>query len=141
MISVIKPIYEDLSKDALLQRCLSGFTQNKNESLKQLIWKISPKSVSDTAVLVEIAANVVACIFKEEYFTLLIMMEEMEIKSGISAHAWARSLDNLRKSQADEQTEKETKEGQVRRRQVQKDALDILNESASLYGPVIDDFV
>ena len=57
------------------------------------------------------------------------MMEEMQIKSGPSAHAWACSVDNLRISRADEQAEKETKEGRVRRRQEQKDALDILNES------------
>ena len=73
-----------------------GFTQNNNESLNQLIWKILPKSVSGTAVLVEIVANVAACIFNEGCFALLLMMEEMQIKSGPSAHAWARSVDNLR---------------------------------------------
>lgn len=62
----IKPIYEDLSKDALLQRCLGGFTQNNNESLNQLIWKISPKSVSGTTIVVEIAANVAACTFMKD---------------------------------------------------------------------------
>ena len=141
VLSAIKPIYEDLSKDALLQRCLGGFIQNNNESSNQLIWKISPESVSGTAVLVGIAANIAVCIFNEGCFALLIMMEEMQIKSAPSAHAWARSVDNLRVSQADEQAEKETKEGRVRRRQEQNDALDILNESVSLYGPGIDDSV
>ena len=51
----------------------------------------------------------------EGCFALLIMMEEIQIKSGPSAHAWARSVDNLRISRADEQAEKETKEGRVRR--------------------------
>ena len=68
-------------------------------------------------------------------------MEGMQIKSGPSAHTWARSVDNLRISRADKQAEKETKEGRVRRRQEQKNALDILNESASLYGPGITDSV
>ncbi|CAH1107355.1 unnamed protein product [Psylliodes chrysocephalus] len=44
VLDIIKPIYEDLSKDSLLERCVEGFTQNNNESLNQLIWKISPKS-------------------------------------------------------------------------------------------------
>ena len=122
-------------------RCLGGFTQNNNESLNQLIWKISPKSVSGTAVLIEITANVAACIFNEGFFALLIMMEEMQIKSEPSANAWARWVDNLRISRAYKQPEKETKEGRVRRRQEQNDALDILNESASLCGPDIDDSV
>ena len=129
VLSATKPIYEDLSKDALLQQCLGGFTQKNNESLNELIWKMSPKSVSGTAVLVEFTANVAACIFNEGCFALLIMMEEMQIKSGPSVHAWVRSVDNLRISRANEQAEKETKEGRVRWRQKQKDALDILNES------------
>ena len=139
VLSAIKLIYEDSSKNALLQWCLGGFTLNNSESLNQLIWKISPKLMSSTVVLVEIAANVAASIFNEGSFALLIMIEEMQIKSRPSAHVWARSVDNLRISRADEQAEKETKEGRVRRRQEQKDALDILNESASLYGPGIDD--
>ncbi|CAH0551117.1 unnamed protein product [Brassicogethes aeneus] len=63
ILEAMRPIYYDLSKDELLQRCLGGFTQNNNESLNQLIWKISPKSVSGTSTIVEIAANVAACIF------------------------------------------------------------------------------
>ena len=63
LLEAMKPIYKDLSKDALLQRCLGDFTQNNNESLNQLIWKISPKSVSGTSTIVKIAANVTACTF------------------------------------------------------------------------------
>ena len=45
LLKAMKPIYEDLSKDALLHRRLGGFTQNNNESLNhQFIWKISPVS-------------------------------------------------------------------------------------------------
>ena len=46
VLAAIKPIYEDLSKDALLERCVGGFTQNNNESLNQLVSKISPKIVA-----------------------------------------------------------------------------------------------
>ena len=42
----MKPIYNDLSKESLLERCVGGFTQNNNESLNQLIWKISLKIMS-----------------------------------------------------------------------------------------------
>lgn len=30
VLRIIKPIYEDLSKDKFLERCLGGFTQNNN---------------------------------------------------------------------------------------------------------------
>lgn len=31
VLDAIKPIYEDLSKDALPERCIGSFTQNNNE--------------------------------------------------------------------------------------------------------------
>ena len=44
-------------------------------------------------------------------------------------------------SRAEEQTVHDSKEGRVLRRQIQKDALDHLDESFSFYGPGIDDSV
>lgn len=139
VLTALKPIYQDLSKEALLERCLGGFTQNNNESLNQLIWKISPKCVSGTAIVVEIAANVAACTFNEGCFALLTFMQEMGIKSGPSAHEWARAVDQIRICRADEKTQNESKESRILRRQLQQDALDILKDSSLLYGPGIDD--
>ena len=34
----LEPIFERLSKDELLERCLKGLTQNQNESLNRQIW-------------------------------------------------------------------------------------------------------
>ncbi|XP_044584112.1 uncharacterized protein LOC123264734 isoform X2 [Cotesia glomerata] len=42
---VIKPIYEDLSSESLLERCLGSETQNNNESLNSLIWTFAPKHI------------------------------------------------------------------------------------------------
>ena len=39
IVCKIKPIFEDLSKDELLQRCLHGRTQNANESFNGMIWE------------------------------------------------------------------------------------------------------
>ena len=137
----IKPIYEDLSKDALLQRCVGGFTQNNNESLNQFIWKISPKSVSGTSTTVEIAAYAAACTFNEGSFAILTMMQDMNIPTGPSCHEWAREVDKTRISRADQQAALETKEGRVLRRQQQKDVLDNVSDISVLYGPGIDDSV
>jgi len=140
VLEAIEPIYNDLSNDVLLTRCLGGFTQNNNESLNQLIWKISPKSVGGTSTVVEIAANVAACIFNEGCFALLAFMEEMQISTGPSSHEWARQVDDLRISSAEKQAAHDSKEERVLRRQTQKDALDHLDGSRLLYGPGIDDF-
>lgn len=37
VIQALKPIYQDLSKKELLERCLGCYAQNANESLNQLI--------------------------------------------------------------------------------------------------------
>lgn len=39
----ILPIFEDLSREELLERCLGGHTQNANESFNATIWRLAPK--------------------------------------------------------------------------------------------------
>lgn len=59
----IKPAYEDLTKPEFLERCLGAYSQNANESFNRLVWKVAPKTKMGSTPIVEIAANVAACIF------------------------------------------------------------------------------
>ena len=61
----------DLSKDSLLEICVGGFTQNNNESLNQLIWKISPKIMSGGVITLELQAYITAVLFNEGSHLLL----------------------------------------------------------------------
>lgn len=45
IIKLIKPIFERLSSDDLLSKCLDGKTQNQNESLNGMIWNRIPKNI------------------------------------------------------------------------------------------------
>ena len=45
VIKYLKPMYEDLSSDSLLKKCIHGKTQNQNEAFNALIWERVPKSV------------------------------------------------------------------------------------------------
>ena len=45
IIALIKPIYNRLSSNDLLAKCLDGKTQNQNESLNSMIWNRLPKSI------------------------------------------------------------------------------------------------
>lgn len=65
VLQAMKPVYEDLSKDVLLERCVGEFTQNSNESFNQIIWKITPKHLPAGLSVVEMAANISACQFNE----------------------------------------------------------------------------
>ncbi|CAK9803888.1 hypothetical protein ANTQUA_LOCUS3824 [Anthophora quadrimaculata] len=46
VFEAIKPIYEELSRDDLLNRCLEDYSQNSNESFNATVWNLAPKSYS-----------------------------------------------------------------------------------------------
>lgn len=58
VFEAIKPIYEDLSSDDLLSRCLGGYTQNQNESFNAVVWAIAPKTVSSGKTVLDIASDI-----------------------------------------------------------------------------------
>ena len=45
MLSNINPVFEELSDDKLLRKCLHGKTQNQNESYNSTIWHRILKSI------------------------------------------------------------------------------------------------
>ena len=44
ILKELKPIYNDLSSDTLLTKCLHGKTQNHNESFNGMVWNRIPKT-------------------------------------------------------------------------------------------------
>ncbi|XP_025992970.1 uncharacterized protein LOC105198260 isoform X1 [Solenopsis invicta] len=114
VIQAIKPIYEDLSKDELLERCLGGFTQNANESLNQLIWRIA-KKLSGSKQIVEFAAYVAACTFNESVGAFLIFLSDMNVSFGPSAHEYARLEDSCRMNRVDIRAEQHSKEARIKK--------------------------
>lgn len=123
-----------------MERCVGGFTQNNNESLNQLIWKVTPKILPAGSKIVDIAALVAACTFNEGTSALLLIMHGMDIKLGRNSHDYARKADENRVCAAEKKFAGETREARIRHRQEQKDALDITAAAGSLlYGPGIDD--
>ena len=138
--SAIKPIYEELSKEELLERCVGGFTQNNKESLNQLIWKITPKILPAGSKIVQIAAFVAAGTFNEGMSALLLFMHSMDLKLGRNSHEYARKEDENRILIAEKKADAATQEARIRHRQEQKDALDIAAAAGTLlYGAGIDD--
>eukprot|EP00794_Sanderia_malayensis_P001640 gene1640-1818_t len=43
--NLVQPLFDRLSADDLLLRCLMGKTQNQNEALHGTLWKICPKTI------------------------------------------------------------------------------------------------
>ena len=142
VLHAIKPIYTDLTKQELLERCVGGFNQNNNESFNQLIWKISPKIIPGGLVTVELAANISACMFNEGFGSLLQLYEAMGIHCGPNIHLYAVTEDTTRITTADRRTQEATREGRMLRRQHQMHILEASTSAEGLlYGPGIDDTV
>lgn len=116
VIQAIKPIYEDLSKDELLERCLGGFTRNANESLNQLIWRIAPKKLSGSKQIVEFASYVATCSSNECAGAFFTFLSDMDISVGPSAHEYARLEDSSRINRAEIQAQQQSKEARIQLR-------------------------
>lgn len=58
VLTQIKPVFKDLAKTQLLEKCLEGYTQNANESLNALIWKYCPKVGNHGLITVNICVAI-----------------------------------------------------------------------------------
>ena len=65
VLKAIKPVFEKLSGDDLLQKCAHGGTQNANESVHNMIWTRCPKTVFVGRTRLEIAVYDAVSVFNE----------------------------------------------------------------------------
>jgi len=136
----LKSIYEDLTTDDLLWRCLGANTKNNNESFSACVWHLAPKHMFVGKKIIEIATNCALCTFNEGFKPLLKIMETMGVTIGMGAAAHAARKDKLRITEANRRDCEATKE---RRTQIRHEKA-IENEyyedtEGILYGPNIAD--
>ncbi|XP_023289129.1 uncharacterized protein LOC111674127 [Orussus abietinus] len=74
---VIKPVYEDLSRDELLARCLKAHTQNNNEPLNSLIWSFALKNLHSGTRIVDIVTFLAVIIFNEGFNGILKVLNAL----------------------------------------------------------------
>ena len=138
--NVIRPIYQALSADDLLQRCLGGNTQNSNESLNACVWKLAPKHLHCGAKTVEIATYIAAGVFDEGHSAILKMMTTMGIFPGQYAMQFCRSSDELRIQQAERRVSPAARAAILERRAQQMTQNEVYEEEEGLlYGAGIAD--
>ena len=89
-------VFESLSDNDLLKRCLGCNTQNCNESYSSLIWHIAPKNKFCGKDVVDIASWIAACTFNEGAKIYLTVMDLMGIKIGELATSWSENVDETR---------------------------------------------
>ena len=134
------PIYQDLSKDDLLERCLGGHTQNLNESFNSTIWRLCPKHLNSGLKIIEISACIAVGIFNEGYNSILKMMNELNITVGTYCKVFAENTDKARVERPNRMSLSETKAARTARKQKQIEENQLFKEAEGLlYGPRIAD--
>ena len=92
----IKPIYEELTKDELLYRCLGGYTQNNNASFNAALWSMSPKSVSSGLKVLTICSDLAVCILSDELLSVINVMKVLGITIGENCYNFCIEADQTR---------------------------------------------
>ena len=137
---VLKPIYEDLTKTELRERCLGGHTQNNNGSYNHCVWNIVPKHLFNGKQVVQIASKIAACIFNKGYNLVLKIMEEMGLKIGSSSANYIDNHDFRRVQHANRHnfdTSKEVRMGRKKARLAENESFE--RAEGSSYGTGIAD--
>ncbi len=106
-------VFERLSSDTLMERCVLGATQNQNESFNITIWQRCPKTEFCSATTVEIAVNL-AVIFNAGRVPFAALHEGLEVTVSPLTMQYLSSKDHRRVSASMVKAEVQVK----RRRQV-----------------------
>lgn len=115
ILDAVKDIFKDLSMPSLLKRCLGGHTQNANESLNSVIWKLCPKISGSGPNVVQLAVNEAVVLFNEGQRGRIKTMQQLEYKIGEKAITFALEADNRRIASAEKKIRNvniRSKEGQ-----------------------------
>ena len=96
VLKAIKPVFEKLSDDVLLQKCAHGGTQNANESLHNMIWMRCPKTVFVGRTRLEIAVYDAVSVFNEGERGRLRVFELLGLKCGHKLMHMIQSVDKKR---------------------------------------------
>ncbi|XP_028046899.2 uncharacterized protein LOC114254550 [Monomorium pharaonis] len=92
----ILPIFQDLSREDLLERCLGGHTQNANESFNATVWRLAPRHLNSGRKIIEIASYIAAGIFNEGFLSVLRIMECMGLVIGSVCRNFSSQMDENR---------------------------------------------
>ncbi len=78
----IEPVFQSLSEETLLQKCLLGATQNRNESFNSFVWARAPKTEYVTRPTVEIATSQAVLVFNSGSQALVPIIECLGANPG-----------------------------------------------------------
>lgn len=100
-MNFIKPIFIDLSKPELLEKCVAGKTQNVNESLNNVIWSYVPKKVFVQLNTLKFVVYEAVSTFNDGHIGKWKLFKEIGLQPGKHFVNTMMSLDRRRVAQAE----------------------------------------
>ncbi|XP_018363685.1 PREDICTED: uncharacterized protein LOC108761572 [Trachymyrmex cornetzi] len=113
----ILPIYEDLLRLDLLERCLGGHTQNANESFNSTVWRFCPKHLHSGLKIVESATFIAAGLFNEGYSAIFQIMMALKLIIGRQCKMYGDNVDEWRVPRQERRSISSSKEARRAKKQ------------------------
>ena len=120
IFSLVKPVFMELSDDALLKKCLHGQTQNNNESLNGLIWKKCPKDVYVGRTTLEMGVDSAVINFNAGSSRIIDVMKEYGIQDGYYTNVFCCKKDEERIKECNRKHGEKGKASRKRHRAIRK---------------------
>ena len=95
------PVYERLTNDELLSRCVDGKTQNANESIHSVIWARCPKHVFVGRRRLEVAVAVGVGEFNQGARATQRILQDLSLGIGCHTKKYGDKRDGVRKRKAE----------------------------------------
>jgi len=97
------PIFQRLSDEKLLKRCSRRATQNANEALHQLVWKVCPKSIHVRLRTLRVAATLALAQFSmgASFKILICKVMGMDPGRNMEIHAKKKDFERIQKAEED----------------------------------------
>ena len=83
--STLKPIFQELFDDSLLQKCLHGQTQNANEAFNGVIWSRCPKNIFVSRKTFEMGINSAVLHFNDGGEGVKSVFKQFGLSGGITS--------------------------------------------------------
>ena len=103
------PIFDRLSEPELLKRCTQAMTQNSNESLHNMIWKVCPKTIFVGRKMIGTAVAIAACQFTMGTTFKVTLCKKLGIEPGSTLVKCTREESKKRVKVADKAATTEAK--------------------------------
>lgn len=140
VFEAIKPVYEELSNDDLLTRCIGGFTQNNNESFNSTVWALAPKTISSGKLILDIATNIATCVYNDGFSSIMHIIDIMGMKIGSHSYNLCLEVDAERIKQAERSLSEAAREARINLKTFRKEKEEEdVNLEGQLYGAGIAD--